>query len=467
MATYAAIDLGATSGRVAVGTVTNDTISFETIHRFSNEPINDPTDGLMWNWSSLQREVLIGLHLALAKYSITSVAIDSWGVDYQFLTPGGTLDPKVFSYRNLRTEGVMQQTIAKIGKASIYQRTGIQFLPFNTIYQLIAAAKINTFESVERFLLLPDALNNFLCGSKSQEVTNASSTQLLDPITRKWRWDLIDELALPQRIFPPLHEAGTVLGAITGHGKLDGLPVIAIGSHDTASAVAAVPMTDPENSIYISSGTWSLVGYESISANTSDGAFAIDLTNELGVESTVRLLRNVAGMWLLSECQRDWLSQGIQTKVEDLIASAQKITSNSFLIDPNDPIFLAAGDMTGRITQYCKENYGIVPQSPAEFARCIFDSLARAYNQVIIDYEKLEKRTFDVIYVVGGGSANDFLNQLTANVTGKRVVTGAVESTLLGNIGMQAIAAGEIPSLKQLRQLITKNIAQKEFLPYL
>lgn len=465
MATYAAIDLGATSGRVAVGTVTKDAISFEIVHRFSNDPISDPTDGIMWNWSSLQKQILVGLNRAHEKYSITSVAIDSWGVDYQFLTNENELDSKVFSYRNLRTEGVMEETVGKIGKASIYQRTGIQFLPFNTIYQLVAAAKTNAFESVERFLLLPDALNHFLCGSKSQEVTNASSTQLLDPVTRKWRWDLIDELGLPKRIFPPLHEPGTVLGKITGHGKLDGLPVIAIGSHDTASAIAAVPMIDPDNSIYISSGTWSLVGYESSAANTSNGAFAIDLTNELGVESTVRLLRNVAGMWLLSECQRDWLRQGIQTNVEELIASAREIAPDTFLIDPNDHSFLAAGNMIGRISEYCRVRDFAVPETPAQFTRCILDSLALAYHKVISEFEKVEGCRFEVIYVVGGGSANDFLNQLTANVTGKKVVTGAVESTILGNIGIQAISSGEISSLKQLRQLIAKSITQKEFLP--
>jgi len=465
MASYAAIDLGATSGRVAVGTISDGKISFEIIHRFTNDPINDPRDGLLWNWSKLQEEVLIGLKMAVKKYVLTSAAVDSWGVDYQLLGKDGSLNPRVFSYRNLRLDGVMENTIKQLGKERIYSATGIQFLTFNTIYQLIAGLAIDEFKDASQFLMLPDALNYFLCGSMTQEVTNASTTQLLDPATRDWDWELIAELDLPKGIFPPLHEAGAVLGKIKGHSQLDGIPIVAVGSHDTASAVAAVPMINPEKSIYISSGTWSLVGYEKKQANTSQAAFEIDLTNELGVEETVRSLRNVAGMWLLSECQRDWAAQGNEIKVEDLVASAQKVPANSFLINPNDHLFLAAGNMVGRIAEYCLNNNSPVPSTPAEYARCIFDSLAQAYHDVISEYEEVEGHKFDVIYVVGGGSANDFLNQLTADVTRKKVITGAVEATLLGNIGMQAIAAGEVSGLPELREMISTSITQKVFLP--
>ena len=465
MASYAAIDLGATSGRVAVGTISDGKISFEIIHRFSNDPINDPVDGLLWNWSKLQEEVLIGLKMAVKKYVLTSAAVDSWGVDYQLLGKDGSLNSRVFSYRNLRLDGVMENTIKLLGKERIYSATGIQFLPFNTIYQLIAGLAIDEFENASQFLMLPDALNYFLCGNMTQEVTNASTTQLLDPATRDWDWELIAELDLPKGIFPPLHEAGATLGKIKGHAQLDGIPIVAVGSHDTASAVAAVPMVNPEKSIYISSGTWSLVGYEKKQANTSREAFEIDLTNELGVQNTVRSLRNVAGMWLLSECQRDWAAQGNEIKVEELVASAQKVPANSFLINPNDHLFLAAGNMVGRIAEYCLVNNSPVPSTPAEFARCIFDSLAQAYHEVISEYEEVEGHAFDVIYVVGGGSANDFLNQLTADVTRKKVITGAVEATLLGNIGMQAIAAGEVSGLPELREMISTSITQKVFLP--
>jgi rhamnulokinase len=465
MASYAAIDLGATSGRVAVGTISGDSISIEVVHRFTNDPIDDPKEGLLWNWKKLQTEVLFGLNMAVLKYPISSVAIDSWGVDYQLVNEDLSLNEKVFSYRNLRTEGVMESTISEIGKESIYRRTGIQFLHFNTIYQFIAGVSTGEFDCAKQFLMLPDALNYYLCGSTSQEVTNASTTQLLDPVTRDWHWDLIEELGLPRRIFPALHESGELLGKIRGHGRLDGIPVVAVGSHDTASAVAAVPMTSPAKSIYISSGTWSLVGFERSKPNTSPKAFAIDLTNELGVEATVRSLRNVTGMWLLSECQRDWLAQGMDLRIEELIAGAQKIPVDSFLINPNDHVFLAAGNMTRRILNYCTLNNLPSPSTPAEYARCIFDSLAHAYHEVIKEFEEVEGHIFDVVYVVGGGSANNFLNQLTADITGKKVITGAVEATLLGNIGMQAIAAHEIASLQELRKVITHSIAQKVFLP--
>jgi len=366
MASYAAIDLGATSGRVAVGTISDGKISFEIIHRFSNDPIDDPVDGLLWNWAKLQEEVLIGLKMAVKKYVLTSVAVDSWGVDYQLLGKDGSLNSRVFSYRNLRLEGVMENTVKLVGKERIYKSTGIQFLTFNTIYQLIAGLSIDEFAGASQFLMLPDALNYFLCGSMTQEVTNASTTQLLDASTRDWDWELIAELDLPKGIFPALHEAGITLSKIKGHGQLDGIPVVAVGSHDTASAVAAVPMVNPEKSIYISSGTWSLVGYEKLQANTSNKAFEIDLTNELGVQGTVRSLRNVAGMWLLSECQRDWAAQGLDIKVEELVAAAQKVPTNSFLINPNDHLFLAAGNMVGRIAEYSIANNTPVPTTPAE-----------------------------------------------------------------------------------------------------
>ena len=238
-----------------------------------------------------------------------------------------------------------------------------------------------------------------------------------------------------------------------------------MGSHDTASAVAAVPMTTPESSVYISSGTWSLVGYEKNVPNLSSEALKINLTNELGVQGTVRLLRNVAGMWLISECQKDWAKAGISKSIDELIAEAEKIPADSFLINPNDSSFLHPGDMVGRIQKICVANGVSVPKTPGEFARCIFDSLAHAYNNVILEFEEIENHHFDSIFIVGGGSANTFLNQLIANVTGKTVTAGPVEATLLGNIGVQAISAGEISGLPELRRAISKSFEKKTFFP--
>ena len=288
---------------------------------------------------------------------------------------------------------------------------------------------------------------------------------MLNPTLRDWDWDLIRDLDLPKEIFPTLHEAGTNLGHIRGHGDLDGISVVAVGSHDTASAVAAVPMTAPESSIYISSGTWSLVGYEKSVPNLTSEALKINLTNELGVQGTVRLLRNVAGMWLISECQKDWAKAGIAKSIEELISEAEKIPADSFLINPNDSSFLHPGDMVGRIQEFCVANGISVPNTPGEFARCIFDSLAHTYHEVILEFEQVENHNFDSIFIVGGGSANAFLNQLIANVTGKTVTAGPVEATLLGNIGVQAISAGEISGLSQLRGVISKSVEQKTFFP--
>ena len=465
MSAYAAIDLGATSGRVAVGSIVDGAITFEIVHRFLNEPLMDPEHGLLWNWAELQHEVLIGLHKANEKYDLTSVGVDTWAVDYQIIEKSGNLNPRVFSYRNQRLDNVMENTIKIYGKEKIYNATGIQFLPFNTIYQLIAGTTANEFNDAAKFLLLPDALSHFLCGSTTQEVTNASTTQLLNPTLRDWDWDLIRDLDLPKEIFPTLHEAGTNLGHIRGHGDLDGISVVAVGSHDTASAVAAVPMTAPESSIYISSGTWSLVGYEKSVPNLTSEALKINLTNELGVQGTVRLLRNVAGMWLISECQKDWAKAGIAKSIEELISEAEKIPADSFLINPNDSSFLHPGDMVGRIQEFCVANGISVPNTPGEFARCIFDSLAHTYHEVILEFEQVENHNFDSIFIVGGGSANAFLNQLIANVTGKTVTAGPVEATLLGNIGVQAISAGEISGLSQLRGVISKSVEQKTFFP--
>jgi len=465
MSAYAAIDLGATSGRVAVGSIVDGAITFEIVHRFLNEPLMDPEHGLLWNWAELQREVLIGLYKANEKYDLTSVGVDTWAVDYQIIEKSGNLNPRVFSYRNQRLDNVMENTVKIYGKEKIYNATGIQFLPFNTIYQLIAGTSANEFNNAAKFLLLPDALSHFLCGSTTQEVTNASTTQLLNPTLRDWDWDLIRDLDLPKEIFPTLHEAGTNLGHIRGHGDLDGISVVAVGSHDTASAVAAVPMTAPESSIYISSGTWSLVGYEKSVPNLTSEALKINLTNELGVQGTVRLLRNVAGMWLISECQKDWAKAGIAMSIEELISEAEKIPADSFLINPNDSSFLHPGDMVGRIQEFCVANGISVPNTPGEFARCIFDSLAHTYHEVILEFEQVENHNFESIFIVGGGSANAFLNQLIANVTGKTVTAGPVEATLLGNIGVQAISAGEISGLSQLRGVISKSVEQKTFFP--
>jgi rhamnulokinase len=302
-------------------------------------------------------------------------------------------------------------------------------------------------------------------GSSTSEITNASTTQLLDATSRQWDFDLIEELNLRTDIFPELHEAGEVLGKIAGHGSIDGLPIVAVASHDTASAVAGIPLRIDGKSAYISSGTWSLIGVEVDSPITTSLALAENVTNELGFGDTVRLLKNVTGFWLLEECRRDWRLNGNEFSPEKLIELANEIESGKYLIDPDDPRFAAPGEMPQRIASFCKEKNLTVPETPGEFARCIYDSLALAYARTIRKISLVSGKEIETIHVVGGGSANDLLNQLTADATGCEVLAGPVEATVMGNLAVQAIAVGAVSDLVQARELIGRSVTLKRFEP--
>jgi len=310
--------------------------------------------------------------------------------------------------------------------------------------------------------MLPDAINMVLTGSRSVEITNASSTQLLNARTRSWDTELINLLHLPHEVFPSLHEAKTTLGTVKGIPELTGVKVVAVGSHDTASAVAAAPISS--DSIYISSGTWSLIGCESAEPNTSAAAMAVNLTNELGVEGTVRLLKNVAGMWIISECLREWAENGDPISIKELVAQARNSEIEA-RINPNHESFLHPGKMVERIQYQVMINGGKELRSKGQIAYVIYASLAESYAKTIAEIESVTGRGFTNIHVVGGGSSNDFLNQLTADATGLEVIAGPVEATLLGNIGVQAIAAGEITNLQELREIISHSFELKIFQP--
>jgi rhamnulokinase len=465
MSHFAAIDLGASSGRVAVGSLENGKLTFEIIHRFPNNPITTSNGSLLWNWDFLNSEIRSGLESAAKKYSLKSVAVDTWAVDYILLNSKNEITAPTYSYRDDRTDGVMEITIESFGRESLYSTTGIQFLPFNTVYQLIAARDAGELVAGNTFVMLPDAINFELTGAISTEITNASTTQLLDTKSRQWDWSLISRLNLPKEVFPTLHEGRTAIGEIKGHGSLNGLKVVAVGSHDTASAVAGAPLEDSESEIYISSGTWSLVGCEIDSPITSAKAMEFNLTNELGVEGKVRLLKNVSGMWIISELLREWVEAGESISASELVQLASVVTTNKTIIDPNDSIFIHPGKMVERISYLASQSYQEVPQSKGEIARCIYESLAVSYKKVIAQLEEVTKCKFKKIRVVGGGSANDLLNQLTATTTGITLTAGPVEATLLGNVGVQAIIAGEISGLSELRKVIRDSFELKEFRP--
>ena len=465
MPAFAAVDLGATSGRVTRGEIVDGRFVLDEVHRFTHEPLDAGAGGLLWQWDEIVNQVKIGLKKAMDIGPLDSAGIDSWAVDYGFLTSDDQLIGSVHCYRDSRTDGVLDSVTAQVGRERIYSTTGIQFLFFNTIYQLVSAIGTPEYISAAKFLLLPDLLNNHLVGSSTSEITNASTTQLLDATSRQWDFDLIEELNLRTDIFPELHEAGELLGKISGHGAIDGLPIVAVASHDTASAVAGIPLRLDGKSAYISSGTWSLIGVEIDSPITSPLALAENVTNELGFGGTVRLLKNVTGFWLLEECRRNWRLNGHEFSPEELINLANEIEIGKFLIDPDDSRFAAPGEMPERIASYCREKNLAVPQTPAEYARCIYDSLALAYARTIRKISAVSGKEIETIHVVGGGSANDLLNQLTADATGCEVLAGPVEATVMGNLAVQAIAVGAVSDLVQARELIGRSTSLKRFEP--
>jgi rhamnulokinase len=462
---FLAVDLGATSGRVAIGSVADGAISLSIVHRFAHEVIEDSSGSLLWNWDLIFSQVLHGLKEAAKVSKPISLAVDSWAVDYGFISSDKEIIGDIHAYRDLRNEIASKALIAKLGKERIYSTTGIQFLPFNTIYQLYASRDLVEYKGADKFLMLPDLINFIFSGVISTEVTNASSTQALNTSTRTWDKELIELAEINYSLFSKLHEPGTLLGTVTGYPELDGIKVVAAASHDTASAIAGIPFGNREVEAYISSGTWSLVGIESERPFTSEAAFAANVTNELGVEGTVRVLKNVTGMWLLEECRRTWRESGSDVEMTELIALAEAARGFPTLIDPNDPLFAPPGDMPKRIVDYCHERGLSAPSTPGEFAITIFNSLAHAYKKTLDEIAAVSGRRINLIHILGGGSQNDLLNQITADICGVTVKTGPVEATLFGNIAVQAISAGAVKDLAEARALIKNSFTSKEFTP--
>jgi len=462
---FLAVDLGATSGRVAIGRVSNDSISLDVVHRFLHEVLPQSDGSLLWNWDLILSEVLTGLREAVKTSDPISLAVDSWAVDYGFISATHQYLPPVHAYRDPRNEIAYQELTKKIGKERIYSTTGIQFLPINTIYQLYASRNLPEYKKADKFLMLPDLINFLFTQKISTEVTNASSTQALNTRTREWDYELIKLAGIREELFTELHEPGALLGVVRGFDVLDGINVVATASHDTAAAIAGVPFTNRESEAYISSGTWSLVGVELDAPVLTQEAFEANITNELGVDGTVRALKNVTGMWILEECRRVWHSEGRDYEMSELLELASAAQSFSTLIDPNDPLFAPPGGMPQRIHTYCVERALTPPESDGEYAICILNSLAHAYKKTIDEISAVTGRTITLIHILGGGSQNNLLNQLTANICGVTVKTGPVEATLYGNIAIQAISAGAVSDLKAARTLIGNSFTSKVFQP--
>lgn len=469
-ASFAAVDLGASSGRVIVGTVLGDRVELVEVNRFPNLPVT--VEGtLHWDVLGLFRGVLDGLRAAVrVNGSITSVGIDSWAVDYGLLDAGGVLLGNPVHYRDSRTDGVMDLVLAQIPAAELYAVTGIQLLPFNTVFQLVAARASPALAAASTLLLVPDLLTYWLTGEIGAEVTNASTTQLLDVGRGVWATDLMDALGIPSSIFPVIRRPGDAAGVLLPEmlrevGQVEPLPVTVVGSHDTASAVVGVPAVG-ERFAYISCGTWSLVGVELAAPVQTEAAREANFTNEVGVDGTIRFLRNVMGLWLLQESIRTWNARGLPADLESLLHAAGQVPAFTAVIDPDDPVFLAPGDIPARISTACLSSGQTPPQSQAETVRCILDSLALAYRAAVDDARRLSGRAVEVVHVVGGGSRNELLCQLTADACGLPVVAGPVEAAALGNVLVQARTAGVVSGgLGELRGLVAAGGGLRRYEP--
>lgn len=444
MKTVIAVDLGAESGRVMAVHFDGNHFRLEELHRFPN-PVTQVHGTLYWDILHLWRNIQEGIHKG-KQYNPLSIGVDTWAIDFALLDEQGNLLSNPVMYRDHRTDGMMEKAFAQIPKREIFEQTGIQFMQINTLYQLMSLVDSPQLKSAATFLTIPDLLNYWMTGEKACEFTNATTTQMFNPKTGTWATELLEKLGIPTHIFPDVVPPGTKLG------EYEGIPVIAPATHDTGSAVAGIP-TQSKNYAYISSGTWSLVGVEVSQAVINDQAFDANVTNEGGLDNTYRLLKNVMGLWILQQCRATW---GNQHSYDDLVQLAKEQEPLKFIVDVDDPRFLVAGNHPQHIQDWSKEHQQPIPQTHGEIVRCVLESLALKYRTVIDSIEAISGQSIDVIHIVGGGTQNELLNQFTANATGKTIITGPIEATVLGNAAVQFIANGVLENIHQARQIIAQ-----------
>lgn len=465
---FLAFDLGAESGRTILGELEGGRVAIRELTRFPNAPVR-VLGHLHWNIYGLFEEIKRGMVAAQAEAQPVSLAVDTWGVDFGLLTPDGTLLGLPFAYRDTRTQGVMDEFFARVPRAEVYRRTGIQFLPFNTLFQLFAAGKQNPglMEKTGALLFMPDLFNFLLTGQKASEFTIASTSQLLDPVARNWDEYLLSALGAPpglmQRVVPP----GTVIGALDASVcRETGLReprVVATASHDTAAAIAAVPALG-DDWAYISSGTWSLMGVELDSPLVNPDALAANFSNEGGVGGRTRFLRNIAGLWLLQQCRREW-SANRPLGYDELARLAGEAPPFAAFIDPDCPDFLNPPSMVDAIRVFCRRTGQEPPQSVAGLARCILESLALKYRWTLEELRRLTRKRIQKLHVIGGGSRNERLCQFAADSTQLEVLSGPSEATALGNILVQTLALGALGSVAEARAVVRESVEIKTFEP--
>ncbi|MGO9009509.1 MAG: rhamnulokinase [Bryobacteraceae bacterium] len=469
MSSYLAADLGAESGRVVLGSLADGRLEIEEIRRFPNQPVELPS-GLYWDAFRLFHEIVEGLTTAGRERRLkpAGIGVDTWGVDFGLLAADGGLIDCPRHYRDPRTNGVPERLFKTVPRAEVFARTGIQIMSINSLYQLYAMrlAHSAALNGASRLLFMPDLLNYWLTGVERSEVTISSTSQFYDPKARRFAADMMERLDLPSRILAELIEPGSRLGPLLPHlaesTGLGAVPVHAVGSHDTASAVAAVPARG-DGWCYISSGTWSLMGVESAAPVIDEQSYNLNFTNEAGVAGRTRLLKNIAGLWLLQECRRAWAAQGERFGYDELMQMAEAAGPARAIIDPDD--FLQPGDMPARIAAWCGERSLEAPKTKGEFCRTILESLAHRYCEVLPGLEGLTGSRIHTIHIVGGGSRNSLLNQLVADATGRKVVAGPIEATAAGNLLVQAIGAGEVSGIEAAREIVRQSFPITEFEP--
>lgn len=468
---FIAFDLGATSGRTVLGTLTEGELRIRELTRFPNQVL--PLDGhFYWNIFSLYEHLCEGLKTAAREgVEITSIGIDTWGVDFAFVGKDGSLLGLPYAYRDPHTEGIPAEYFDKImSREEVYARTGIQIMPFNTLFQLYAMHKNGSSQlaAAKKLLFMPDALSYLMTGNMVTEYTIASTSQLLNPRTHRIETDLFTEMGINPALFCDIVMPGKRIGVLekrlADRVGLKQIPVVAVAGHDTASAVAAVP-AENERFAYLSSGTWSLMGIEVREPVINERTLACNITNEGGVDGTTRLLKNITGMWLLEECLKCWKREGYEYTYPELVKMAQEATPFKAMINPDDEAFAHPDCMPEEIAKFCERSGQEAPRNHGETVRAIFESLALKYRKVLDIFRTLAPFPIEKLHVIGGGSKNELLNRFTADSTGIPVVAGPSEATAIGNIMMQAYAAGRVSSLSEMRRMIARCVPTKTYMP--
>lgn len=473
---FLAWDLGAESGRALLGALTGERLQLHELERFSHAPVRLPT-GYYWDLPGLWTRLLAGTRKAVAwcerqGMELVSLGVDTWGVDFGLLDARGELLGLPLAYRDPRHEAGMRAVLARIGADRLYGTTGLQPLPFNTLFQLAAMQRRgdSALSAAGRLLMMPDLFHYFLSGRMANEYTIASTTQMLEPAARTWAVPLLAELGIPATLLGAIVPPGTRLGPLlpavveeTGAGQ--GVAVVAPASHDTASAVAAVPADARTSWAYLSSGTWSLLGAETTEPILTPEAAAFAFTHEGGVDGTLRFLKNIAGLWLVQECRRALERAGENYDYEALTGLAEAAEPFRTLLDPDDPRFLAPGGMPARIADYARQTGQPAPDTPGRLVRCCLESLALTYRLRLTQLEELVGRRIEVVHIVGGGGRNRLLNRMTADACARPVVVGPLEATAVGNLLVQARAAGEVGSLAEMRDLVARSVPLHRLTP--